>query len=33
MKKGCVIILIENTVISQDNNNGNDMCIFNMIIL
>ena len=33
MKRGCVFILIENIVISYDNNYVNDVCIFNMIIL
>ena len=33
MKRGCVFIFIENIDISYDNNDGNDVCIFNMIIL
>ena len=33
MKRGFVIILIEDTVISHDDNGVNDVCIFNMIIL
>ena len=33
MKRGCVIILIENTVVSHDNNDGNDVYIINIIIL
>ena len=28
-----MVILIESTVISKDNNDGNDVCIFNTIIL
>ena len=30
MKRGCVIILIESTVISHDNNDGNDVYIINI---
>ena len=33
MKRGCVIILRENIVISHDDNDENYVCIFNMNIL